>query len=111
MLLRFKFFLNCKRLPKGKAASNLRRNFSSHVTEFGFRIEIFARGIRNHGIFCLWNQESCTLEPGIAQENQNPTNVWLPLTKTGIRNRESGIHSVESRIQVYLDCLEFPFMG
>lgn len=80
MLLRFKFFLNCKRLAKGKAASNLRRNFSSHVTEFGFRIEIFARGIRNHGIFCLWNQESCPLEPGIAQENQNPTNVWQPET-------------------------------
>ena len=70
--LRFKFFLTSKRLAKGIAASNLRRNFSSHVTEFGFRIEIFARGIRNHGIFCLWNQESWPLEPGIAQENQNP---------------------------------------
>ena len=64
MLLSFKFFLNCKRLAKGKAASNLRRNFSSNVKEFGFRIEIFARGIRNHGIFCLWNQESWPLEPG-----------------------------------------------
>lgn len=52
MLLRFKFFLNCKRLAKGKAASNLRN------LDFGLKfllvesgtMEYFAYGIRNPGL-------------------------------------------------------------
>jgi len=59
--------------------------------------------------------------PNTAQGILNPTNDWNPeskffqeridhsllvvLTKTGIQYLESGIHSVESRIQ---DCPEFP---
>ena len=34
--------------------------------------------------------------------------IKVPLTKTGIQYLESGIHSVESRIQ---DCLVFIYIG
>ena len=61
----------------------------------------------NPGNFCLWNPESRVF--GI----RNPTNDWNPESKvllknTGIQYLESGIHSMESRIQ---ECLGFPYMG
>ena len=65
--------------------------------------EIFAYGFRNPG---LWNPEHCSRNPEskFYQERIDHSLLVL-LTKTGIQYLESGIHSVESRIQ---DCTEFP---
>ena len=58
--------------------------------------EIFAYGFRNPG---FWNPESKFYQEKIDHS------LLVLLTKTEIQYLESGIHSVESRIQ---DCPEFP---
>ena len=73
-------------------------------------------GFRNPGNFCLWDPESGRMGFGIQKHLKES---GIPLTN-GIRNPcstdkeseiqylESGIHSMESRIQ---DCLGFPYKG
>ena len=72
-------------------------------------------GIRNPRKFCLWNPESWVLESGIQiKESGIPITIGIQNStvlqkNTGIQYLESGIHSVESRIQ---DCAGlFPYMG
>ena len=72
-------------------------------------------GIRNPRTFCLWNPESWVLESGIQiKESGIPITIGIQNStvlqkNTGIQYLESGIHSVESRIQ---DCAGlFPYMG
>ena len=71
--------------------------------------------IRNPRKFCLWNPESWVLESGIQiKESGIPITIGIQNStvlqkNTGIQYLESGIHSVESRIQ---DCAGlFPYMG
>ena len=52
--------------------------------------------------FRFWNPEYSS------RNSQSQSRNHVLLTNTGIRYLESGIHSVESRIQ---DCPGFPYMG
>ena len=72
-------------------------------------------GIRNPRKCCLWNPESWVLESGIQlKESEIPITIAIQNStvlqkNTWIQYLESGIHSVESRIQ---DCAGlFPYMG
>ena len=60
-------------------------------------------GFRNPGKFCLWNPEysSRNSEFHLGLESR----IQAPLIKTGIEHSESGIQSIESRIQ---DFVGFP---
>ena len=78
-------------------------NISTHVRESGFR---------KPGKFWLWNPESWVLDSGIQlKESGIPLTIGIQnpvlLTNTEIQYLESGIHSVDSRIQ---DCPEFHYM-
>ena len=61
-----------------------------------------------------WNPESWVWNPEYSSRNPEShlrleSEIQVPLTKKyGIQYLESGIHSVESRIQY---CLQFPYMG
>ena len=72
------------------------------------------QGIRNPGNFCLWNSRNSWLWiPEYAKEIPNPTNDWnleskFYRHKIGSQFLESGILSVESKIQ---DCLVLPYVG
>ena len=63
------------------------------LVETGKR-ENFTCGIRNPG---LWNPEYSSRNPKsyLGLESR----IQVPLTKTGLKYLESGIHGVESRIQ------------
>ena len=66
-------------------------------------------GIRNPRNFCLWNPESWVFESGIQLKESGIPIIQVHVTKTGMQYLESGIHSMESRIQ---DCDGlFPYMG
>ena len=71
------------------------------------------KGIRNAGKFCLWNPESWTLESVIPLKESGillTIGIGQPRStdkESGFWCLESGIHSVESRIQ---DCLGLPYI-
>ena len=81
-------------------------------------------GFRNPGNFCFWNPESgknyayLIRNPGfwnLEYSSRNPeshkrfeSRIKFLLSNTGIHYLESGIHSVEPRIQ---DCPGFPCIG
>ena len=63
----------------------------------------------NPGKFCLWNLESWALESGIqfkesGSHKRLESRIQVPLTKTGINYRKSGIHGPESK--TVLDSLD-----
>ena len=70
-------------------------------------------GIQNPENFCLWDRESQVLKFGIQFKKSGikqrlQSRIQVPLTRSGIKYLESGIHGVKSRIQ---DSLGFPCMG
>ena len=88
---------------------------SLHVRQSEFRNPgNFACGIQNHPRICSWGIGN----PGLRESGIQLKKSWIPLT-IKIRNSsstnkeskiyclESGIHSMESRIQ---DCLAFPYI-
>ena len=76
------------------------RGISPHGRESGFP---------NPGKFCLWNLESGLWNPEYSSRNPESHKrlefrIQVPLTKTGINYRESGIHGPESK--TVLDSLD-----
>ena len=71
------------------------------IPEYGIQ-ENFACGIRNPE---LWNTEYSSRDPESYKGLES--RMQVPLKKCAIKNLESGIYGVKSKIQ---DCLGFPYM-